>query len=120
MTTSLGCTCTKRSFAKASKILFFARCLQFLKFLKICSADPLILSKFSKLGNMLYVDTTLIVGIFIKTCDLSHLRAKYGKSPQKFLLIFTSRQLELSLNILIWPIYLSIMETTRRYHSNDM
>ena len=117
MTKSLGCTCTKRSFGKASKILFFARCL---RFLKICSADPLVLSKFSKLGNTLHLDTPLIVGIFIKTF-LSHLRAKYmyGKSPQNFLSIFTSRQLKLSLNVLIRSIYLSIMETTRWDLSND-
>ena len=40
MTRSLGCTCIKRSIGKASKILFFARCL---RCLKICMANPLIL-----------------------------------------------------------------------------
>ena len=48
------------------------------------------------------------------------MRAKYGKSPQNFLSIFTSRQLKLSLNVLIRSIYLSIMETTRWDLSNDM
>ena len=44
--------------------------------------------------------------------SLSHLRAKYGKSPPKFLSIFTARQHKFSPNILIWSKYLSIMETT--------
>ena len=52
--------------------------------------------------------------------NLSHLRAKNGKSPQIFLSIFTSRQLKLSLNVLIRSTYLSIMETTRWDLSNDM
>ena len=52
--------------------------------------------------------------------NLSHLRAKYSKSPQKFLSIFTSRQLKWSLNVLIRSIYLSIMETTRWDLSNNM
>ena len=43
---------------------------------------------------------------------LSHLRAKYGKSPTKFLSIFTAPQHKFSPNILIWSKYLSIMETT--------
>ena len=34
--------------------------------------------------------------------------------------IFTSLQLKLSFNVLIWSIYLSIMETTRWYLSYDM
>ena len=51
---------------------------------------------------------------------LSHLRAKYGKSPQKFLSIFTLRQLKFSPNVLIWSKYLSIMETTGWYLSIDM
>ena len=51
---------------------------------------------------------------------LSHLRAKYGKSPQKFLSIFTLRQHKFSPNVLIWSKYLSIMETTGWYLSIDM
>ena len=37
---------------------------------------------------------------------LSHLRAKYGKSPQKNLSIFTLRQHKFSPNVLIWSKYL--------------
>ena len=51
---------------------------------------------------------------------LSHLRAKYGKSPQKILSIFTARQHKFSLNVLIWSKYLSIMETTGWYLSIDI
>ena len=51
---------------------------------------------------------------------LSHLRAKYGKSPQKILSIFTLRQHKFSPNVLIWSKYLSIMETTGWYLSIDM
>ena len=51
---------------------------------------------------------------------LSHLREKYGKSPQKILSIFTARQHKFSPNVLIWSKYLSIMETTGWYLSIDM
>ena len=51
---------------------------------------------------------------------LSHLRAKYGKSPQKILLIFTARQPKFSPNVLIWSKYLSIRETTGWYLSIDI
>ena len=51
---------------------------------------------------------------------LSHLRAKNGKSPQKFLSIFTFWQHKFSPNVLIWSKYLSIMETTGWYLSIDM
>ena len=52
--------------------------------------------------------------------NVSHLREKYGNSPPKFLSIFSSWQLKFSLNILIWSVYLSIMETTRWYLSYNM
>ena len=42
------------------KILFFVRSLWCLK---ICMVNPLITFIFSKLGNMLHLDTPLIVGI---------------------------------------------------------
>ena len=51
---------------------------------------------------------------------LLHLKAKYDKSPQKILSIFTPRQHKFSLNVLIWSKYISIMETTRWYLSIDM
>ena len=51
---------------------------------------------------------------------LSHLNAKYGKSPQKILTIFTLRQHKFSPNVLIWSKYLSIMETKGWYLSIDM
>ena len=51
---------------------------------------------------------------------LSYLRAKYGKSPQKILSIFTAWQHKFSLKVLIWPKYLSIMETTGWCLSIDM
>ena len=51
---------------------------------------------------------------------LSHLRAKYGKSPPKNLSIFALRQHKFSPNVLIWSKYLSIMETTGWYLSIDM
>ena len=50
---------------------------------------------------------------------LSHLRAKYGKSPQKILSIFTLWQHKFSPNVLIWSKYLSIMESTGWYLSID-
>ena len=43
---------------------------------------------------------------------LSHLREKYSKSLPKILSIFTCRQHKFSRNVLVWSIYLSIMETT--------
>ena len=52
--------------------------------------------------------------------SLSHLRAKYGKSPPKFLSNFTARPHKFSPNVLIWSKYLSIMETTGWYLSIDM
>ena len=66
---------------------------------------------------MIHVDTTLIVGIFIKTCCIWE---QSTVSHPKNLSIFTSQQLQLSLNVLIWSICLSTMETTRWYLSNDM
>ena len=51
---------------------------------------------------------------------LSHLRAKYGKSPQKIMSIFTARQHKFSPNVLIWSKYLSIMETIGWYLSIDI
>ena len=51
---------------------------------------------------------------------LSHLRAKYGKSSQKFLSIFTPQQHKFSPNVLILSKYLSIMETTGWYLSIDI
>ena len=51
---------------------------------------------------------------------LSHLRAKYGKSPQKNLSIFTARRHKFSPNVLIWSKNLSIMETTGWYLSIDI
>ena len=43
---------------------------------------------------------------------LSHLGAKYGKSPPKILSICTALQNKFSPNVLIWSKYLNIMETT--------
>ena len=51
---------------------------------------------------------------------LSQLRAKHGKSPQKFLSIFTLRQHKFSPNVLIWSKYLRLTETTGWYLSIDM
>ena len=50
---------------------------------------------------------------------LSHLRAKYSKSPKKNLSIFTVRQHKFSPNVLIWSKYLGIIETTGWYLSID-
>ena len=68
--------------------------------------------KYASFGHSAYCGNIYI--------NLSHLRAKYGKSPPNILFIFISRQLKFSLNVLIWSIYLSILETTRWYLSNDM
>ena len=51
---------------------------------------------------------------------LSHSRAKYSKSPLKILSIFTSLQHKFWLNVLIWSINFSIIETKGWYLSNDM
>ena len=51
---------------------------------------------------------------------VSHLRAKYGKSPQIFLSICIPRQYKFWLNVLIWSIYLGLMKTTRWDLCNDM
>ena len=54
------------------------------------------------------------------TCDLVFVSPAKRVCLFGFLSIFTSRQLKLSLNVLIRSIYLSIMETTRWDLSNDM
>ena len=106
MTRSLGCTWTKRSFGKASKSyssrglsgfsnLYFESLNQFYIFLA---------RKYASFGHSAFFRNPF--------GKLSHLRAKYGKSPQKFLSIFTLRQHKFSPNVLIWSKYLSIMETT--------
>ena len=51
---------------------------------------------------------------------LSHLRAKYGKSPQKILSIFSARKHKFSPNVLNRSKYLIIMETIGWYISIDM
>ena len=51
---------------------------------------------------------------------MSHLRAKYGKSPPKILSIFNPLWHKFSPNVLIWSKYLGVMETTGWHLFIDM
>ena len=77
MTKSLGCTCTKRSFGKASESYSLHGVSGVSK--SVRRIPYIFLNFLEKLENKLHLDTPLVIRIFK---NLSHLRAKYGKSPQ--------------------------------------
>ena len=108
LTRSLRCTCTMRSCGKVSKS-HSSRGL---------SGTSKSVRWIPNSRNMLHSDTPLIIEIF--NGRVSHLRAKYGKSPPKILSIFTPRQQKFWLNVLIWSYYLGLMKTTRWDLCNDM
>ena len=97
------------SILKCVKILFFVRSLrspvsqnlycQYLNDFYIFLAR-----KYASFGHSAYIRNHYE--------RLSHLTEKYGKSLSKILSIFTCGQHKFSPNVLVWSIYLSIMETT--------
>ena len=113
MTRSLRCTWTKRSFGNTSKS--YSSCgLSGISKSAIESLNQyyiFLARKYTWFGHSAYFPNHY--------GRLSHLRAKYGKSPPKILSIFTARQHKFSRNVLIWSKYLSIMETTGWYLSID-
>ena len=114
MTRSLRCTCTKRSFDKASKS-YSSRGLSGIS-KSACWIPKSVLYFLS--WEICFVRTLAYFPNHYRR--LSHLRAKYDKSLPKLLSIFTARQHKFSPNVLIWSKYLSIMETTGLYFSIDM
>ena len=111
MTKRLRCTCTKRSFGKASKSYSSGGPSGILKSARWVPKTVLyfLARKYASFGHSAYFRNHY--------GRLSHLRAKYGKSPPKSLLIVTSWRHTFSLNVLIWSKYLSIMETKGWYLS---
>ena len=112
MTRSLWCTWTKRSFGKDPILHGVSPVSQNLYVESLNQFHIFLAKKYASFGHSAYFRNPF--------GKLSHLRAKYGKSPQNFLSIFTLRQHKFSPNVLIWSKYLSIMETTGWYLSIDM
>ena len=114
VTRSIGCTCTNRSFGKASNPILHAvspvsqnLCVESLNQFYIFLAR-----KYASFGHSAFFRNPF--------GKLSHLRAKYGKSPQKICRFSLCGNTKFSPNVLIWSKYFSIMETTGWYLSIDM